>query len=1101
MDVLLWVLGPSPGRTAVGSQAAATALHEARARLSRAERSRRVADIDQAVLAGDRAVHACAAGTQEHFEALVLNADIRGLRYEAAGHPADLAVCVEMRGDLLTLARSRRPELVPNLVFAFTYASLELGLRTGDQRSVELALAGAQELHDLGTDHRAPNLHAAAADVLRRGVPLLPADHPNRDALAGVRAAALVQVILATGDLSQLGEAAEEAGRAVRLCPPGDPNLMSYLMLHADVQRLRYSSEPALDTLDALRDSVRQALDHSPAGHPGRDSLLHNLGLVHQERFRMTGDRADLDSAAHHLRLVAAQTRDPAVRDAARTTLAEVNRMRGPAPEVPPGLTFVGTSADAPRGPLDPAGDDPVEILRHSGVVQDRMLAYQRTGDLNKLDQACEYGRTLLAGLPEENRWMVGSGLGSALILRYEERGRPEDLDEAVDLLRAAAARPAWDPDHVAGDVANLASALGHRFRRDHHGADLDEAIALARRAVEAEPPHRPEWARYAATLGSLLVDRFQHTGRRFDLDESIEIGRSVLAAARAPEAEQHARANLGNRLRIRFLVTGERADLDAAIGLLREAIGSGDPWSRVNLGLALGDRGGDDLTEAVELLRSVLATTGAQSILQETARLGLAEALAALGRVGEAVTTLDGQLPVQPVERLDALELLGRLHARLATDGSGDWSRAAAAYARAVAQLPVTVAGGLPAGDRNRLISRWWDLACDAAASAIAAGTPERAVELLDNGRSLWWGQVLDARADPVPATAFADLADVAADGPVVMVNVSRHRCDALVLTGDGVRVVPLPGLTADDADRRTRRYLDAAGRAGVGGTSAGPREQVLLAYLEWLWDVVAGPILDAVPVPGGSRLWWCPTGPLALAPLHAAGYHDPEDEPAGRSVLDRVVSSTTPTLRALRHARRTQPRTTGRRLVVAVPEKPSYVAGLSGLPATVREAELVRARFSDATVLIGPAATRTRVIELLADHDRVHLACHGEPGSRTGEAALYLADAPLTVTDLAGLDLRDARLAVLTACHTAIGDTDRPDEAGHLAAALQVAGFRQVVSTLWAIGDDTAVEVTDRLYRDLAPAHAVHAAIRELRRRHPYQPGRWAPFVHLGA
>ena len=1074
------------------SQAAA-ALREARDWLARVDQNHRVADIEQALRAGDQAVRASAAGTPERFEALIVNADIRGRRFESTGRPADLAECVQMRGDLLTIARTQRPDLVPDLLFAFAYASLELGRRTGDQRSVELALVAAQEMHDVAAELGAPDLHAAVATAIRLGVPMLPADHPDRAALAAVRASSLIQLMITTDDLTLLDEAAEQVDRAVRLCPPGDPNLMSFLMLRTDVRRLRYDSEQTLDALDALRDSARQALDHSPAGHPAHEATLYNLGLVHRDRYRMLGERADLDGAAHFLRMVADQTRNPATRDAARNALTEVAALRGPEPAVPPGLRFAGTSGDTPQGPPELAGDDPGEVLRHTGVMREQLEAYEKTGDPGRLDQVCAYGRTLLAGLPAEDRWMVGTVLGPALMRRFEEHGRPEDLDEAVELLREAMARPAFDPDHLAGDAVNLAAALANRFLRDRDSADLDEAVALARRAVESVRPEDVRRGGYLSTLGTTLAYRFQHTGRRADLDESIDIGTKVRSAARTPDAERHANANLGNRLRTRFHLGNDPADLDRAITLLSAAAEPGDPWSKVNLGLARADRG--DLAEAADLFRSVVAATSAQSTVQGAARLGLADALAGLGRFDEAVVALDGRLPEQTFERMDALVLLGRLHAQQAAHGSGDWSRASETYAQAIAHLPVIVSGGLPAGDRDRLISRWWDVACDAAAAAVAAGAVERAVEMLDHGRSLWWGQVLDARADPTPATAFADLVDVAAEGPVVLVNVSRYRCDALVLTPAGVRVVPLPDLTADEADTRTRRYLEASAGAGVGGASAGPREQALLAYLEWLWDVVAAPVFEAVPVPAGSRLWWCPTGPLALAPLHAAGYHDPDDGPAGRSVLDRVVSSTTPTLRALRHARRARPSTAPRPLVVAVPEKPFYVTGLPGLPSAAREAELLRGRFPDATVVIGAAATRTRVIELLTGHTRVHLACHGE------RAALFLADAPLTITDLAGLDLRDADLAVLTACHTARGDTDRPDEAGHLAAALQVAGYRHVISTLWAIGDDTAVDVTDQLYRDEEPARGLHAVTLELRRTNPYQPSRWAPFIHLGA
>jgi tetratricopeptide (TPR) repeat protein len=1153
----------------------AAALQEAQAWRAQAERSGQVADLGRAAAAADRALSLCPAGAPERFAALISASEVRAIRFEATGDVADLTECVEMRAELVSLALAEQSDATGELLLAYARVSMALGLRTRTLRPVEEAVVAVKAMNEFASTTDAPELHAAAADILRKLVPHLPADHPDRAALAALRGVALVQWMDRTGDLSPLGEADEEADRAVRLCPPGDPNLLPFMTLRAEVRRLRYESEPTLETLDTYLDSTRQVLDRGRADHPATEAMLHNLGALHQARYRLTGEPADLDSAAHYLRLAADRARDPAVRASARSALTEVAALRGPPPttSVPPGLTVIAGPGSTPLRPAAQAGDDTTELARHSTALTERMRAYERTGDLDLLERVCEDGRTLLAGLPAGHplRWLIGMPLGPALMRRFDVRGWPEDLDEAVELLRVAAARPALNPGDLAGDLVNLAAALINRFLRDRSSADLDEAITVTRRAIEAVPPQDPARVRYLATLGTALLYRFEHTGRRLDLDDAIEIGKSALAAAGTGPTAAHAQANLGNRLRQRFFVGHDPADLDAAVAHLRAAEATGEPAARINLALALGDRGTgsggrDDLLEALGLFRSVLADSTRPGSAGP-ARLGLAKVLGALGRTDEAAAELDGaaeRMPGQHYERMDALVLLAGLRAQQATDGSGDWSRAAEAYAQAVAQLPAIVWRGLSAADRNQLITRWWGLGSDAAAAAVAAGAPEQAVEMLDHGRSVWWRQLLDSRdghaalseehpdlvrrltaaaaqlgddgsadeclqrsrewddavaavrARPgferfLAATPFAELVDVAADGPVVLVNVSRHRCDALVLISGRVQVVPLPDLTAEQADERTRRYLGAAARTGIGGTSAGPREQGLLAYLEWLWEVLAAPVFDAVPIPDGSRLWWCASGPLALAPLHAAGYHDPDDTPAGRTVLDRVVSSTTPTLRALRHARRARLPADHRPLVVACDERPRYVTGLPDLPSAAREAQLLRSRFPAATVLTGPAATRARVTGLLGAHTCVHFACHGDSGASTGEAALFLADEPLTMTDVARLDLRDAHLAVLTACHTAMAGADRPDEAGHLAAALQVAGYRHIVSTLWAIGDHTAADVADQLYRHLTSrpgvleparaAAALHAVTLELRRENPYQPGRWAPFVHFGA
>ncbi|MFI8515869.1 CHAT domain-containing protein [Streptomyces sp. NPDC085460] len=80
--------------------------------------------------------------------------------------------------------------------------------------------------------------------------------------------------------------------------------------------------------------------------------------------------------------------------------------------------------------------------------------------------------------------------------------------------------------------------------------------------------------------------------------------------------------------------------------------------------------------------------------------------------------------------------------------------------------------------------------------------------------------------------------------------------------------------------------------------------------------------------------------------------------------------------------------------------------------------------------------------------------MACHssqdcGEP-SRAG---LYLHDGVLTVAELATVRTEGpGERAYLSACATATGGVDAPDEAITLAHALQTTGYRQVVATLWS-------------------------------------------------
>ena len=246
---------------------------------------------------------------------------------------------------------------------------------------------------------------------------------------------------------------------------------------------------------------------------------------------------------------------------------------------------------------------------------------------------------------------------------------------------------------------------------------------------------------------------------------------------------------------------------------------------------------------------------------------------------------------------------------------------------------------------------------------------------------------------------------------------------------------------------------------------------------------------------------------GFLGHLPWHAA-------QPAeGDGVLDRVVSSYTTSLRSLHFARSIPRAEQGERaLIVAQPE----VASAVPLRGVEREIAAVRRYVPQSTLLEKAEATRAQVLEALQSHSVVHLACHAESDIHTpGRSRLLHVDheeSPLTLADLAGLRLAGRELAVLSACSTFQIAPALADEALHITAAFQQAGFRHVVGAMWPGADDVATAVSERFYDRLTgggahpprtddAARALHDAVSSLRAQYRAAPTKWASFVHVGA
>ena len=360
---------------------------------------------------------------------------------------------------------------------------------------------------------------------------------------------------------------------------------------------------------------------------------------------------------------------------------------------------------------------------------------------------------------------------------------------------------------------------------------------------------------------------------------------------------------------------------------------------------------------------------------------------------------------------------------------------------------------------------------------------------------------------------------------------NISARRSDAILLTSEGIDSLSLPGMdhaTVVDQILAFHRALDTLAIA-----ESPSAQDTLRQVLAWLWDNAAGPILDALgyqsqPLPGQPwpQLWWVPGGLLSLLPLHAAGLHTNPLDLAHRTVMDRVISSYSPTVGALAHARNAHatPDADRRSLIVAMPTTPD-LPGRGKLAYVSSEAALLRHRLPHPTVLTEPATnpdtsagqlpTKTAVLEHLRGCAIAHFACHGQTDpADPSQSRLLLHDHrrdPLTVAALAPLALNQAELAYLSACSTArMSDMRLLDEAIHLTSAFQLAGFPHVIGTLWEINDAIAVEIADDFYHNLtkpdgglAPhraAHALHHAVRVQRDRQPDALYLWASHIHAG-
>ena len=271
-------------------------------------------------------------------------------------------------------------------------------------------------------------------------------------------------------------------------------------------------------------------------------------------------------------------------------------------------------------------------------------------------------------------------------------------------------------------------------------------------------------------------------------------------------------------------------------------------------------------------------------------------------------------------------------------------------------------------------------------------------------------------------------------------------------------------------------------------------------------------------------ARIWWCPTGPLAFLPLHAAGiYSQNETPPPGSCISDFAVSSYTPTVSTLvqnfKGSTYKRPLSTSNLLIVSQPNTP----GRSRIPGTTVEMNAIwqtigPAKF-DSLCLEAEAATVSRVISEMKSHSSIHFACHASQDIENPlRSGFYLHDGRLELAEIMRQKISHCELAFLSACQTSTGDERLSEEAVHLAAGMLAVGYQGVVATMWSIKDQYGPVVAESFYKYLvetertfgnfgfdsaSAARALHHAIQGIRDRvgHTEQGLlTWVPYVHFG-
>ncbi|KAF8185227.1 CHAT domain-containing protein [Mycena galopus ATCC 62051] len=926
-----------------------------------------------------------------------------------------------------------------------------------------------------------------------------------------------------------------------------------------------------LGDLDDLNQSVLKyaaAIALTPDGHPGKPSYLNNLGTSLVRRFERLGDINDLKQSVLRLEAAVTLTPDgysdkPSLLENLGNSLLSRFQQLGDLDDLNQSVLRIEAAVA-----LTPDGY-PDKPLKLNSLGNSLLRRFERLGDLNDLNQSILRLEAAIALTPDghPHKPLLLNTIGNSLTRRFERLGDLDDLNQSILRFEAAVALTPDGHPEKAPRLNNLGTSLLGRFERLGDINDLNQSVLRMEAAVALTPDGHSNKPSCLKNLGVSLISGFERLGDLDDLNQSVLKYAAAVALTPDGHPEKPSQLNnLGNSLLSRFGRLGDLNDLNQAILRTEAAVvltPDGHPEKPIFL-----NNLGDSFLRRFEKLHNP----------KDIQWLLIHFTSAACSNTGPATV------------RFDAAKKWAK-HAQIHQPSS-----VFHAYTTAIELLPELAWLGLSITDRHHRLSQAGQVVRNAASAAIAVHDYQKAVEWLDQGRSVIWGQLLNLRtpvdelskSHPVLADQLvsvstlletagtrsntisvgiksqslqyiaqqshanalkrdhilkqirelpgferfllpkpiSELSPAAKIGPVAIINISEYGCDALILLpslADEVIHVPLSDFTIQEAQALAKSLASVVENPGCTDRLAVHREgdmapdEIFSIILSEIWVKIVQPVLNgiAITTPASKdlgRIWWCPTGPLAFLPIHAAGLYG-EAQPFGSKLSDFLISSYTPSLTALIQGFRSHSESQADLQLLAVTQ-PS-AEGQFYLPGTQDEIKYIKQHAKGKVPVLWldkNMATIEKVQIGMKESKWVHFACHGVQRSSPTESALLLAgSSQLTLSKIIELSLPNADLAFLSACQTATGSKHLQDESVHLTAGMLLAGYRGVIGTMWSIGDNDAPQVAGDVYAHLLgasppdptrAAEAMHFAVQKLREQLGAKQSflRWVPFIHFG-
>ncbi|KAF6752131.1 CHAT domain-containing protein [Ephemerocybe angulata] len=587
-------------------------------------------------------------------------------------------------------------------------------------------------------------------EALQRGLQIMPETHEELPWWLSDLGSSLYRRFERTGNLLDLDEAISAGQRAMQLNQEDHEALPVWTNnLRASFQA-RFESSGNLGDLDEAISFGRRAVQLAPEGHADLPIQVSIVGSLYQSRYDRTGDLEDLAEAISFGQRAVQLTLEGDANLPVRlyTDLAEA-------------ISLV-------QGALQLAPEDDEDLpIWLSNLGSLFHFRFERAGNVQDLSEAISFVQRAVRLTPEGHATLPTTlnNLGSQFQARFERTGNLADLAEAISVGQRAVRLTPEDHTDLPTRLSNLGALFYSRFQRTGDLSDLDEAISFGQQAVQLSPGGHRTLPSSLNNLASSFVSRFERTGNLEDLTESLSFAQRAVQLAPEGDAALPILLNsVGSSFRSRFVRTGNLQDIAEAITFVQRAVqltpeGHEDlPSWLSNLGLLFQSRFErtetlGDLAEALAFAHRALELTPEGHAALPKRRYELGNSMYTWSMENDDSHKLETSLSHfkaaaisdtgPPRDRLDAAKNWAHLRHRHFPQSND----ALTAFDAAIGL--VALVAGLEQTIQLRYIQLQGlsGLPLEAASVACALQRPDKALEWLEQGRCLVWGQLSNLR------------------------------------------------------------------------------------------------------------------------------------------------------------------------------------------------------------------------------------------------------------------------------------------------------------------------------------------------------------------